>query len=86
MDERTKQQIAEVMGDLSCAKGFRCAETGFRELCEAEDIGLENHLKCLAPNASRCQFSVMYDRETFFCCCPLRVFLAKHAVDGDTES
>ena len=86
MDEQTKRRIAELIGELSCSKEFRCAERGFKELCEAEDIGLENHLKCLAPDAASCQFSRMYEREAFFCSCPLRVFLAKRVAEEDAES
>lgn len=71
------EYIEGLMAQMGCSKDFQCVESGFRELCRAQDIGLDSHLECLAPNAGDCLFSVLLDNR-HLCQCPLRVFLAKH--------
>ena len=77
MKQEDRKQIEEIIGQMSCPKGFKCAESGFRDLCKAEDVGLERHLLCLDGDAFKCEFSLVLNRQ-YFCICPLRVYLAKH--------
>ncbi|MEE8553065.1 MAG: hypothetical protein V3S72_07170, partial [Desulfobacterales bacterium] len=57
-------------------KNFKCAESGFEDLCKAKDVGLDSYLKCLESNPSICNFALSFGYK-HFCQCPLRVFLAK---------
>ncbi len=81
MREDYKRQIEEILGRMQCPKDFKCAKLGFEELCEAKDVGLKVHLKCLESNPRDCRFSEYFFTEYFgaeyFCNCPLRVYIAK---------
>jgi hypothetical protein len=70
------KQITQIMGDMHCPKKFRCAESGFEDLCKAKDGGLENYLDCLEKNSSSCLFALSFGYG-HFCQCPLRIYLCK---------
>lgn len=71
------EYIDGLMAQMGCSKDFQCVESGFRELCKAQDIGLNSYLECLDSNAGNCLFSVLLNNRQL-CQCPLRVFLAEH--------
>jgi len=74
--EEQKKTIEKIIGQLDCRKDFRCYKSGFEDLCKAKDIGLESHLQCLEEAPFKCPFSVHFGR-SYFCNCPLRVYIAK---------
>jgi hypothetical protein len=76
MKEEVRKKIEVIMGDMQCPKNFKCAESGFEDLCKAKDVGLDSYLKCLESNPSNCNFALSYGYK-HFCQCPLRVYLAK---------
>jgi hypothetical protein len=76
MDEQVRKRIEEIAPGMKCPKGFACAESGFEELCKAQDRGLESYLECLERNAWNCPFAVPFGHG-HFCECPLRVYIAK---------
>jgi hypothetical protein len=77
MREKDRLMIKKFLGEVQCPKEFTCVASGLGRLCEAEDIGLPNALKCLQDNAGDCPFSAPC-RGRFYCSCPLRVYLRKH--------
>ena len=76
MEKEEKFKIAEIMSGMKCSKNFKCARHKFERLCEAEDCGLDNYLKCVCENPELCDFSIPYGGN-YYCKCPLRVYLAK---------
>jgi len=76
MVEDYRKQIQQIMGDMRCAKDFKCAKSGFSNLCRALDVGLEHQLLCLEDNPSDCMFCSS-SRGGYLCDCPLRVYIAK---------
>ncbi len=76
MEEDVRKTIEEIIGQMQCPKNFKCAESGFNDLCEAEDLGMEHYLKCLEPEPSDCKFALPFG-SGYFCQCPLRVYLSK---------
>jgi hypothetical protein len=76
MNDQEKKKIAEIVGNMECPKMFKCAESGFKNLCKAKDIGLEKYLECLEENPSKCLFALPFGYN-HFCQCPLRVYLLK---------
>ncbi|MCP4612415.1 MAG: hypothetical protein GY845_27270 [Planctomycetes bacterium] len=77
MKEEDRKKIEEIMGEMSCPKSFKCAESGFEMLCKAKDKkGLKGYLDCLDAEASRCTFAISFGR-SYLCKCPLRVYLSK---------
>ncbi len=76
MKAETKSQIEEIIGGMTCPRGFRCMERNFEQLCNAEDYGNERYIKCLEQEPSRCLFSVPFGVGGY-CKCPLRVYLCK---------
>ena len=70
------ERVEALRAEMRCSKDFQCVESGFAELCKAQDIGLDSHLECLDPGADACLFSAVVESR-HLCQCPLRVFLAK---------
>ena len=79
MKEEHRKKIQEIINGMQCPKNFRCAESGFENLCRAKDFGDEQRLHCL-EETSDCSFAALYDFgiKMRFCKCPLRVYLAKN--------
>jgi len=77
MKAEDRQKIDELIGRSECPKHFKCAESGFQELCKAVDVGHKDLLVCLEGQAGACHFSVPRGQE-FLCRCPIRVYIAKH--------
>ena len=71
-------EIEEIIGKMKCPNNFRCYKSGFKELCRARDIGIENYLECLENDPQDCQFSIVYGIY-YFCKCPLRYYLAQNS-------
>lgn len=80
MKEEDRKKIQEIIDSMQCPKNFRCAESGFENLCRAKDFGDEQRLHCLEGTSEPCSFAVSYDFgiKILFCQCPLRVYLAKN--------
>ncbi len=76
MKDEQRKKIEEIIAGMRCTKNFRCAESGFERLCEAEDTGLEGYVKCHDDDPSVCSFALLFGG-VHFCRCPLRVYLAK---------
>ena len=76
MDKETRKKIDEIMSGMSCPRSFKCADSGFENVCKARDRGLRDYLDCLEDNPKNCPFSVPF-ANGHFCECPLRVYLAK---------
>jgi hypothetical protein len=76
MDEKTKKELEEIMGDMECPKDFRCYKSGLKVLCKAKDIGLDTYLECMEAYPQTCPFSVAFGY-SHLCQSPLRVYIAK---------
>ena len=72
------KEIEKIAGKIKCPKDFICRESGFKDMCNAKDVGLDEHLLCLEEHSQiKCPFSVPFGRKTY-CECPLRVYICKH--------
>ena len=80
MREEDRKRIDELVDQMECPKGFKCAESGFESLCKARDFGNEHYIICLEKTYPACPFAIAYGfgHETRFCRCPLRVYLAQN--------
>ena len=76
MLDEDRKKIEEIMGGLQCPKNFKCAESGFKHLCKATDIGIDSYLKCLEETHSVCSFKFFFG-DGHLCQCPLRVYLSR---------
>ena len=76
MEEDQRKKIEEIINHFKCPKDFKCYKSHFNALCKAKDIGLETFLECLEENPRSCPVSLPFGN-TFFCSCPLRVYIAK---------
>ncbi len=77
MDQVTREQIEQIIGEMQCPKAFRCTESGFAAMCKAQDIDLKDYLVCLEDNPGTCTFSISFG-DAYFCKCPLRIYIAKN--------
>jgi len=77
MKKALLQQVNEIRKRMKCRKGFQCAESGFKKLCKAKDVGLKRHLLCLENGAASCDFSLFVEKK-HYCACPLRVYLTQN--------
>lgn len=76
MDDDIRNKIEGIIGGLSCPKQFKCVSSDFQQLCQAQDIGMDDFLVCLEPDSTKCVFALTFGYG-HLCRCPLRVFLAK---------
>jgi hypothetical protein len=77
MEKAVLQQVSEIRKRMKCCKAFQCAESGFKRLCQAKDVGLRRHLLCLEIGAASCDFSLFVEKK-YYCACPLRVYLIRN--------
>ncbi|MFC1821470.1 hypothetical protein ACFL9T_02105 [Thermodesulfobacteriota bacterium] len=76
MKQEDREKIEQIMGEMQCPKNFKCAESGFENVCKANDSGMDDFLLCLEKDPTACKFVVPYGTSNY-CRCPLRVYLAK---------
>jgi hypothetical protein len=76
MKDEDRKKIEEILDRMICPKNFKCADSGFEQLCKARYIGLENYLDCLEGNPSACVFALPFG-SGYLCHCPLRVYLSR---------
>jgi hypothetical protein len=80
MDDEIRKKILDIIDGMSCPKDFACAESGFEVLCKALTIGIDSYLECRDEKPWECRFSFSFGN-SYFCSCPLRIYLAKHLDD-----
>jgi len=73
--QKTKEDIEKIISGMECAKGFKCNQSGFNNLCHAKDIGIDSFVECLETETKGCQFSFPFGM-SHLCKCPLRVYIA----------
>ena len=76
MREEDRRKIKELLGTLECPKGFNCAASGFRYLCEAKMNETHCHLICHEDDQKKCGFANP-NEDGFECDCPLRRYIAE---------
>lgn len=84
MEQKIKKEIEEIMDEMNCPKDFICYKSGFENLCKAEDVGRKSVLLCLEENPLDCKFSIPIG-STYYCQCPLRIYIAKKVEKGTTS-
>jgi hypothetical protein len=71
-----QEKINEILGRTQCPNDFRCINSGFENLCKANDIGLDDYLECLEEENFKCPFVISFG-SGYLCKCPMRIYLAK---------
>ncbi len=77
MEQLTREQVKNLLGDLVCNKGLRCVENGFDELCKAKDIGDKSFLVCLEEDGECSLTTFPGEDQHRWCRCPVRFFIKK---------
>lgn len=72
----TDRQIEEIISQIKCKKGFSCRKSGFKDICEAKDIGISDSVKCLSTPPGSCEYTFAFGGG-YICKCPLRVYISK---------
>jgi hypothetical protein len=82
LKEVEREQLKEIMSEMSCKRDFECYKHGFENLCDGKLVG-EDFLKCERTNSNcseekrrNCDFSISFGYG-FVCRCPMRVYVAK---------
>ena len=81
MDEEKRERAEKLLTDRPCAKGCRCYNVRFEELCKARRYGIESLLECLEEDPMNCRFAFPFGGSNF-CKCQLRLEIAK-ILSGD---
>jgi len=76
MEPSLDSRLKKLKDNTHCTKNFRCFESGFKEICNAEDIILSAFVACKDLNPAFCKFSLFLGT-SYYCNCPVRIFLAK---------
>jgi hypothetical protein len=76
MDEKTKKELEEIMGEMHCPKDFICYKSGLETLCKAKDVETPpaSLLVCLETDNKMCKF--LNIKRGYVCQCPLRIYIA----------
>ncbi len=77
MEQDYRKELEAIINGMTCPKDFKCYQAGLEKLCKAKDIGLQSFLECLEEYPRDCKFSLMFG-DSFFCNCPLRVYIGKN--------
>ena len=82
LKEVEREQLKEIMSEMSCKKNFECYKCGFENLCNGEPVG-GHFVKCERANSKcseekrlNCDFSISFGYG-FVCRCPIRIYVAK---------
>ena len=54
MDDSDLREIKKLMKEIDCPKDFICMKDGYKNLCKAEDLGLDEFLECMQEDSSSC--------------------------------
>lgn len=76
MQSKHKEHIEKIISQIQCPRRFRCYQSGFQDLGQVKDIGLESFLECLEEAPRTCPFCVPF-ASRHFCQCPLRLYVAR---------
>ena len=76
MEPDHEKEIRQIIAEFDCPKDFVCYKSGFSNLCEAKDIGLERYLECFHESPEKCMFLLSY-ANVHYCDCPLRLYIAR---------
>lgn len=60
LESKQKKDIENIISHIQCPKGFSCYKSGFADLCQARDIGLESFIECLEEDPQACPFVVPF--------------------------
>ncbi|MFO7967702.1 MAG: hypothetical protein R6U44_08905 [Archaeoglobaceae archaeon] len=76
-----ENEIEKIMENIDCPRDFECYKANFENLCVSKDfLGIENYVECgcdSCPHSpANCKFGFDFGM-SYFCKCPLRVFVAK---------
>lgn len=74
--EKVAYAIEDIKERMDCPTNFECVRSKFSILCKARDFGLKNYVECGEAEPQRCCFAMSFG-ETYFCKCPMRVYIAK---------
>lgn len=75
IEEDVRNYIESIIPCIECPKDFVCYYSGFNNLCNAKDIGIESFVECLEKK-KECKFSFRFAL-LYLCKCPLRVYISK---------
>ncbi len=70
------RQIEAVKSRTKCPRDFECEKSGFEKLGRARIIGQGDLVECLKERATACEFAMPFG-DSYFCRCPLRLYVAK---------
>jgi hypothetical protein len=76
LESNQKKDIEDIISHIQCRKGFSCYRSGFADLCQARDIGLESFVECLEEDPRACPFVIPFASK-HLCRCRLRIYIAK---------
>jgi len=85
MEEEHKRKIEEIKSQMKCRKNFACCSNGSQQFCKANLVAGDRLVECDPSNYEHsetkrpdCQFALSFGYSTFFCTCPLRIYVAKN--------
>ncbi|MBW2108220.1 MAG: hypothetical protein JRI36_06085 [Deltaproteobacteria bacterium] len=76
IDQKIEREVEDIIRELECPKHFRCYRSGFKDLCPAEDIGVNLFLECRDDRPEQCKFALLMG-SSYLCQCSLRYYIFK---------
>ena len=78
-----QKKMEKIMGSMECPEDFACLQLGKCPHCKANGFKLENSVE-VDGNGRPCKLLSSYG-DTYFCNCPLNVYLTKNFVNRESE-
>jgi hypothetical protein len=60
IEQSHHRQIEEIMSGMKCSKEFICYKSGFKQLCNTKDIGIEPYVECLEKKPAILQLRISF--------------------------
>ena len=76
MREEDRKRIKELLGQIDCPSGFKCAASGFRYICNAQADHSACEIVCREKNPENCVFANPNGGD-HHCECPLRKYICE---------
>jgi hypothetical protein len=76
VDNETKKEIKEIIGDAQCSHNCQCFESCFEHIFKATSDGVKIVIKCSNRNPSDCPYAEKAG-DDLLCNCSVRYYVAK---------
>ena len=76
LTSKQESDVQKIMAEMDCPKSFPCYESGFEDIAPVKVLAGSTLVQCFKANESYCPKSFSFGKNTMFCECALRRYMA----------